>query len=87
MWTKAQTALKVAAQEGLDTYWYNFYKRPMSLHQRYEYGYWLGFYIYQDLRHRARSNSDTQRVSAVDRAYYGGHWEWLLNKAKPSGKK
>ncbi|NDC76592.1 MAG: hypothetical protein EBZ67_01725 [Chitinophagia bacterium] len=87
MWRKAQTALKVAQQEGLDTYWYNFYQRPMSMHQRYEYGYWLGFYLYQDLRHRARMQGDAGRVRDIERAYYAGHWEWLLTTGKPTGKK
>jgi hypothetical protein len=87
MWRKAQTALKVAQQEGLDTYWYNFYQRPMSMQQRYEYGYWLGFYLYQDLRHRARMQGDAGRVRDIERAYYAGHWEWLLKSNKPTGKK
>jgi hypothetical protein len=87
MWKKAQTALDVAKQEGLDTYWYNFYKRPLSLHQRYEYGYWLGFYIYQDLRHSARTSGDAARVRDIERAYYAGHWEWLLKTKQPTGKK
>lgn len=87
MWRKAQTALKVAQQEGLDTYWYNFYQRPMSMHQRYEYGFWLGFYLYQDLRHRARMQGDAGRVRDIERAYYAGHWEWLLTTGKPTGKK
>lgn len=87
MWKKSQTALDVARQEGLDTYWYNFYKRPLSLHQRYEYGYWLGFYIYQDLRHSARMRGDAAWVRDIERAYYAGHWEWLLKAKQPTGKK
>lgn len=87
MWKKAQAALAVARQEGLDTYWYNFYKRPMSLHQRYEYGYWLGFYIYQDLRHRARLDGDASLVRDIERAYHAGRWEWLIKPRVPTAKK
>ena len=80
MWANAQTALKVAEQQRLDTYWYNFYKKPLSLHQQYEFGYWLAFYIYQDLRHAARLAGDTARARAIDKAYYSGNWNDLLGK-------
>jgi hypothetical protein len=78
MWANAQTALKVAELQKLDTYWYNFYSKPLSLHQRYEFGYWLSFYIYQDLRHAARMAGDTSRVRLLDKAYYSGDWSGLL---------
>jgi hypothetical protein len=80
MWKKAGMALQVAAQEKIDTFWYNFYKRPMSMHQRYEFGYWLAFYIYQDLRHQARLEQDASKLKRIDKAYYSGQWEQLLQK-------
>jgi hypothetical protein len=82
IWKRAQLAIKVAEQAGIDTWWYNFYKRPMSLHQRYEYGYWLGFYIYQDLRHQARMSNDPDKLRRIDRAYYSGDWSGLLSPVK-----
>ena len=82
MWKRAQLAIRVAEQEGIDTNWYNFYKRPMSLHQRYEFGYWLGFYLYQDLRHQARQANDAAKVRRIDRAYYSGDWSALLPAVK-----
>ena len=83
IWKNAQTALKVAEQQKLDTYWYNFLKKPLSLHQKYEFGYWLSFYVYQDLRHAARMAGDAARVRTLDKAYYGGDWNSLL---ETSGK-
>lgn len=80
MWKNAETAVQVAAQEKIDTFWYNFYKRPMSMHQRYEFGYWLAFYIYQDLRHQARLEQDASKLKRIDKAYYSGQWEQLLHK-------
>jgi hypothetical protein len=80
MWKRALEALKVADSKGIDTYWYNFYKRPVSVQQRYEYGYWLAFYIYQDLRHRARMEKDAAGVVKIDKAYYSGQWNTLLNE-------
>ena len=82
MWKRAQLAIRVAEQEGIDTNWYNFYKRPMSLQQRYEFGYWLGFYLYQDLRHQARQANDSEKVRRIDRAYYSGDWSALLPAVK-----
>lgn len=77
IWQKAQLALKIAAKEGLNTYWYSFYKKPLSLHQKYEYGYWLTFYIYQDLRHKARIENNLEKVKKLDRTYYSGNWDSL----------
>lgn len=82
MWTKAQAALQVAAHEKLNTSWYAFYKKPLSIHQKYEYGYWLSFYIYQDLRHIAREQGDQSRVKQIEKAYYSGDWHQLLKKIK-----
>ena len=82
IWKRAQLAIRVAEQEGIDTNWYNFYKRPMSIHQRYEFGYWLGFYIYQDLRHQARLANDADKIKRINRAYYTGDWSSLLSPLK-----
>lgn len=82
IWKRAQLAIRVAEQEGIDTNWYNFYKRPMSIHQRYEFGYWLGFYIYQDLRHQARLANDADKIKRIDRAYYSGDWSSLISPVK-----
>ncbi len=78
-WEQSQKALKVAKACGIDTYWYNFYTFPKSLHQRYEFGYWLSFYLYQDLRHQAKVKLNFGRVDLIDKAYYSGNWELLLS--------
>lgn len=77
-WQQAQLALKIAKASGVDTYWYNFYTLPKSLHQRYEFGYWLSFYLYQDLRYQAKLKGDIRRINLIDKAYYTGNWELLL---------
>lgn len=78
-WQQGQLALKAAKASGIDTYWYNFYTNPKSLHQRYEFGYWLSFYLYQDLRHQAKLKGDLRRTNLLDKAYYSGNWELLLS--------
>lgn len=82
IWANAQVALQVAAAEKVNSSWYAFYKKPLSIHQKYEYGYWLSFYIYQDLRHLAREKGDVNRVNQIDKAYYSGDWYQLLKKTK-----
>lgn len=80
MWKKATFALQIAKQEKINTDWYAFYSKPLSLHQKYEFGYWLAFYIYQDLRYKARVEKREIDVIKIDQAYYSGNWQTLLKK-------
>lgn len=77
-WSRALLALKVAERYKINTYWYSFYKKPHSLQEKYDFSFWLNFYIYQDLRYMARSINDKQLTGLVDRAYYSGNWKLLL---------
>ena len=80
MWKKATFALQIAKQEKINTDWYAFYKKPLSLHQKYEFGYWLAFYIYQDIRYKARVEKRDSDVIKIDKAYYSGNCQMLLKK-------
>lgn len=82
MWRNAQTALQVAKENKLNTGWYAFYQKPMSLHQKYEFGYWLSFYIYQDLRYEAKLKNDVAKVKQIDKAYYSANWQQLRSIKK-----
>jgi hypothetical protein len=77
-WDRARLALKVAEKFKMNTYWYSFYKTPHSLQEKYDYSFWLNFYIYQDLRYQARSTNDQQLLELADKAYYSGNWMLLL---------
>ena len=79
-WKRADEALLAAKKLNINTSWYNFYKRPISLQQKYDYGYWLGFYIYQDIRYYAIAKGNLALVKAVDKAYYSGNWKSLSDK-------
>ena len=79
-WKRATEALLVAKELNINTSWYNFYKRPNSLQQKYDHGYWLGFYLYQDIRHHAFLKGNHALVKAVDMAYYSGNWKILSEK-------
>ncbi len=77
-WSRALLALKVAEKYKINTSWYSFYKQPHSLQEKYDYSFWLNFYIYQDLRYQARVNNNEALLKKVDKAYYSGNWTDLV---------
>ena len=78
IWKRAQEAIAVSEKAGVSTHWYNFYKKPRTTHEKYEYGYWLGFYIYHDLRDFYKVQKNTIQLEKLDKAYYSGNWS-LMN--------
>lgn len=78
MWEKSQQAVVVARRNGLNPDWYSFWMQPRTIWQKYEYGYWLNFYIYKDLRQQADLNNDPARILQIDKAYYSGNWRVML---------
>lgn len=77
-WSRALLALKVTEKYKINTSWYSFYQQPHSLHEKYDYSFWLNFYIYQDLRYQARVNNNDPLLKKVDKAYYSGNWTALI---------
>ena len=73
-WERAQFAISLAEKKGLITEWYAFWKNPRTLHEKYDYAFWLNFYIYQDLRQLAKTSGENFLVSQIDKAYYSGDW-------------
>lgn len=79
IWSRAQTALRVADQQGLNTSWYAFMKDPKSEYQKYSYGYWLQFYIYMDLLDQSGRVKKGLNPNKIHKAYFGADWGSLLN--------
>lgn len=77
-WKRAQEAIKLASKQGVSPHWYSFYMTPRTVAEKYEYGYWLNFYLYQDMRFLAKTKNDNTLVTKLDKAYYSGNWA-LLN--------
>jgi hypothetical protein len=73
-WERAQFAISLAEKKGLITDWYAFWKNPRTLQEKYDYAFWLNFYIYQDLRQLAKTSEENFLVSQIDKAYYSGDW-------------
>ena len=74
---RATEAAAAAGKTGVNPGWYAFWMKPRNLHEKYEFGYWLNFYLYRDMRQWA-STYQKDWVPAIDKAYYSGNWE-LLN--------
>jgi len=80
MWAHAQTVIEVARKWGLETYWYNLMMNPRSARERYDYGYWLAFYLYKDLEYLFMQQSKPAKdFRALHRAYYSRDWKEFLN--------
>lgn len=78
MWEKALLADSIAQQVGINTSWYVRYKFAMTIREKYDFGYWLQFYIYRDLLDKfIRENNDFM-VKKVIKAYFGSDWCSLL---------
>jgi hypothetical protein len=78
-WSRALLAIEVAEKYKINTAWYSFYKQPHSLHEKYDYSFWLNYYIYQDIRYQARISNDFKLLEIVDKAYYSGDWGRLID--------
>jgi hypothetical protein len=77
-WERAQQAVAIAEKNGLSSNWYAFWKSPRTLWEKYDYAYWLNFYIYNDLRQLSKLRHDKKLNDKIDHAYYSGNWNELL---------
>ncbi len=78
LWERAQEALQLAKQYGLNTSWYAFWKQPHTLFEKYAYSFWLNFYVYKDLKDLATANGNKELAARLDKAYYSAGWSKLL---------
>ena len=76
-WQRASQAIQLAEKTRLPTHWYNFYKKPASLHQKYDYGFWLNFYLYHDLKDYYKAQNNAAQLKKLDKAYYSGNWSLM----------
>lgn len=77
MWNKAMNVVEKAKLYQITTEWYSFYMHPRSDFEKYSHGYWLAFYLYKDMRHKALIADDTEMVHNLDFAYYSNDWSNL----------
>lgn len=75
MWKNAEEASAVAEAAGINLSWYSLMRSPKSIQQKYNYGYWLQFYLYRDLMELAVRNNNTTYLDRLDKGYYSGNWK------------
>jgi hypothetical protein len=79
LWDRAQKAMAICDKLGINTQWYAFMQNPRTLREKYNFGYWLNFYLYQDIRHWVSLQKNADQVTLVDKAYYSGNWSLAEN--------
>lgn len=72
-WQRAMKVQKLAQKLGISTLWYAFWNQPRTLNERYQYSFWLSFYLYKDLCHKAIIDKNTALKTQLDKAYYSGN--------------
>ena len=77
MWQNALDASAVAEKAGINLSWYSLMRSPKSVQQKYNYGYWLQFYIYRDLMELGLRNDKGDFADNLDKAYFSGNWKSL----------
>lgn len=77
MWKNAEKAVEVTKTKKLNTKWYALMLQPKSIRERYHYGFWLQFYLYNDLKDLAERTNDKALASVIDKAYLQGKWELI----------
>ena len=82
IWARAQEAVRIARQYGLNPGWYAKWMQASSVRDRYARGYWLTFYIYKDLEHLFMSRGDDEALRNLNRAYYSGDWSIVALKGE-----
>lgn len=83
MWRNAMDAVEVARSYGINTSWYAVMMSPRSVRERYDYGYWLAFYLYKDIEHTLISrHATTDELKELHRAYYGRDWNLMRHNKK-----
>jgi hypothetical protein len=75
IWARSQEIINIAKKQGVSPIWYAYWQQPRSMFERYQYGYWLSFYLYKDMCHVALVRGDKVLKHKLDVAYYSGDWK------------
>lgn len=78
IWERAQTVVRVAHKYGLNTSWYAWWIEALSLREKYHRGYWLQYYLFQDLMNYGLRIGDKNLQQKLVVAYCSGNWKSLL---------
>jgi len=78
-WQHAMEAVNAAKSSNINYKWYAQYLHPKSLNEKYQYAWWLQFYLFSDFIEMAeRENNAALRIEII-KAYFQKDWN-RLNK-------
>lgn len=80
IWKKADQAVQVARQYGIEPLWYAKWMQASTTREKYNRGYWLQFYLYKDLENLFIRQGDEAKLRLLHQAYYSGDWSILVKK-------
>jgi hypothetical protein len=75
IWNRSNKVLKAAQKMDINTNWYAFWQQPRTTNEKYQYGFWLTFYLYKDMCQVATLKGDASLKTKLDKAYYSGDWK------------
>ncbi len=81
-WKMGLDALKAAEKLSINTGYYAYFMNPKSLQEKYNNGFWLSFFIYDDLRKLGERKKDDHFLLQLDKAYFSGNWNSINSTKK-----
>lgn len=76
-WKNAQQLVKLVSRLGMNPQWYSFYLKPRTVQEKYDYAFWLSFYLYRDLKEYLTAKKQQRWLLTLDQCYYSGNWSAL----------
>ena len=76
-WEQAMNAVNAAKCFNINYLWYYQFLHPKSLNQKYQFAYWIQFYLFSDFMKLANEKKDEQFKTKILKAYFGQDWKIL----------
>lgn len=77
MWNQAEKAIEAAKKHGINYKWYAQYLHPKNLNEKYQFGYWVQFYLFNDFLQLTEQTENTKLKEKITIAYFSQEWEKL----------
>lgn len=75
LWFQAEEAIEAAKKYGINYKWYAPFLHPKSLNEKYQFGYWVQFYLFFDFCELAKKTKNKELREKAVRAYFTQNWE------------
>jgi hypothetical protein len=79
-WQHAMAAVNAAKSANINYKWYTQYLHPKSINEKYQYAWWLKFYLFNDFLEMSKREKDNGLKEKVVQAYFSGEWSIIYVK-------